>query len=115
METHHGWKRNSAKDFGTLIKEFHTSRHLGVNRLKELIFPCLYFRFDQKQTNKEIQDIVTTCQACQMTSPAPKITCAKRERGTLLGVYWEVDFTEVKPAKLGYECFSVYRYSLKMD
>jgi hypothetical protein len=43
-----------------------------------------------------------------MTSPTPKTTYARRERGTSLGIYWEIVFTEVKPGKFGYKYLLVF-------
>jgi hypothetical protein len=61
-----------------------------------------------REEREREQDIVSRCHSCQLISPAPKTTNAKRERGTSSGVYWEIGFTEVNPGKLGYKYILVF-------
>ena len=74
--------------------QLHETIHLGINKIKVLISPKFYV----PDLPKELQNI-TGCHACWMTSPTLKKTQAKRERGTATGVFWEMNFTEVKPEK----------------
>ena len=43
-----------------------------------------------------------------MNAYAAKSKQGKRPRGEQPGVYWEVDFTEVKPGKYGYKYLLVF-------
>jgi hypothetical protein len=50
------------------------------------------------------REIVKQCKVChQVNANAAKSKQGKRSRGKQPGVYWEVDFTEVKPGKYGYK------------
>jgi hypothetical protein len=46
-------------------------------------------------------------QAVKGPKNAAKSKLGKRPKGEQPGVYWEVDFTEVKPEKYGYKYFLV--------
>lgn len=46
------------------------------------------------------EEIVKSCKACAMSNAGHSIyTPRKRLRGYQPGAYWEVDFTEIKPAR----------------
>ena len=48
------------------------------------------------------EEIVKSCKACAMTNTGHFVyTPEKRLRGNWLGAYWEVDFTEINPARCG--------------
>jgi hypothetical protein len=48
------------------------------------------------------EEIVKSCKACAMTNVGHSMyTPEKRLRGDRPGAYWEVDFTEIKPARYG--------------
>jgi hypothetical protein len=48
------------------------------------------------------EEIVKSCKACTMTNTGHTMyTPEKRLRGDQPGAYWEVDFTEIKPARYG--------------
>ena len=50
------------------------------------------------------RDTVEQCKVCQQVNAyVAKSKQGKRPRGLRPRVYWEVDFTEVKPGKYGYK------------
>ena len=54
-------------------------------------------------------DLVEQCKVCQqLNAYAAKSKQGERPRGEQPGVYWEVDFTEVKPGKYGYKYLLVF-------
>ena len=54
-------------------------------------------------------EIVKTCKACAMTNVGHSVyTPRKRLRGDKSGAYWEVDFTEIKPARYGNKYLLVF-------
>ena len=56
-----------------------------------------------------IQNVVTNCQACALTNTGHHTgPPGKRLRGDRPGAYWEVDFTEIKPAKYGNKYLLVF-------
>ena len=56
-----------------------------------------------------VKDLVKNCQTCALTNVVPNKTHGgKRLRGDRPGTYWEVDFTEVKPAKYGNKYLLVF-------
>ncbi|XP_060042433.1 uncharacterized protein LOC132536978 [Erinaceus europaeus] len=76
-----------------LLQKHHSSTHLGVKKMTQLLQNAdLRFR----DSCKEAEEIVRTCRACQtmQQSSAQKII-GTRIRGDRLGMMWEVDFTEV--------------------
>jgi hypothetical protein len=81
------------------VANLHWLMHLGTKKLKEMV----------KSSNDYViklsdvaQDIVDKCKACALANAGHhKSTPRKRLRGIRPGAYWEVDFTEVKPAKYG--------------
>ena len=83
--------------------QLHETIHLGMNKIKVLISPKFYV----PDLPKELQNI-TGCHACWMTSPTLKKTQAKRERGTATGVFWEMNFTEVKTGNFGFKYLLVF-------
>ena len=61
-----------------------------------------------RHTAETASSIVTSCKVCQLNNAYPQSQTAAgtRLRGTRPGIYWEVDFTEIRPGKY------VYRYLL---
>ena len=61
------------------------------------------------------QEVVQNCKACALTNAGHHIgTPGKSLWGDRPGAYWEVDFTEVKPAKYGNKHISFHRYFLRL-
>ncbi|XP_058438508.1 uncharacterized protein LOC124099250 isoform X2 [Marmota monax] len=92
------------------VKNVHQLTHLGSKKLQA-------FLKDQKQSfpltdsqRKEIAERVTkTCRVCQLVNAYPsKLPAGKRLRGTRPGQFWEVDFTEIKPARYGLKYLLVF-------
>ena len=55
------------------------------------------------------REIIEQCKVCQQVNAyAAKGEQGKTPRGEPPGVYWEVDFTEVKPGKYGYKYLLVF-------
>ena len=55
------------------------------------------------------EEIVKSCKACAMTNAGHSMyTPGKRLRGDQPGAYWEVDFTEIKPARYGNKYLLVF-------
>ncbi|XP_053059813.1 uncharacterized protein LOC128311890 isoform X2 [Acinonyx jubatus] len=108
-----GWWRDSRdhlilpKKLGhAILTKIHHSTHLGPRRLQDLIRQSkLVLRNISDQTER----VVTTCSACRLQNAHPHATAqGHRERGTLPGSHWEVDFTKVKPGKYGYKYLLVF-------
>ena len=50
----------------------------------------------------DLAEVVKSCKAYAMTNAGHSIyTSGKRLRGNWPGAYWEIDFTEIKPARYG--------------
>lgn len=95
-----------AKEGQDYVKRLHQLTHLGTEKLKQLIKSSKYCVQDLHTTTKQV---VEACQACTMTNAArPFKEPGKRMRGDRPGVYWEVDFTEVKPGKYGNKYLLVF-------
>lgn len=56
-----------------------------------------------------VDEVVRSCKTCALTNAGRSInTSGKRLRGDRPGAYWEVDFTEIKPAKYGNKYLLVF-------
>ena len=56
-----------------------------------------------------VEKIVESCKVCQQVNAChTEIGTGKRPRGNRPGVFWEVDFTEVKPEKYVYKYLLVF-------
>ncbi|XP_015349842.2 uncharacterized protein LOC107149582 isoform X2 [Marmota marmota marmota] len=84
------------------VKNVHQLTHLGSKKRQA-------FLKDQEQSfpltdsqRKEIAERVTkACRVCQLVNAySSKLPAGKHLRGTRPGQFWEVDFTEIKPARL---------------
>ena len=92
------------------FQQAHKLTHLGTKKL------CLLARNQSTDSQlsatqiKELAEQVTkSCQACQVVNAFPsKSPEGKRLRGTRLGQFWEVDFTEIKPTGYGLKYLLVF-------
>ena len=66
----------------------HRWTHLGHKKIIQAV----------KRSKIYVMDPVEQCEVCQQVN-AYAAKQGKRPRGELPGVYWEVDFIEVKPGK----------------
>ena len=69
---------------------------------------CSKLKF--RHTAEKASSIVASCKVCQLNNAYPQSQTAAgtRLRGTRPGIYWEVDFTEIKPGKYGYRYLLVF-------
>ncbi|XP_076994120.1 LOW QUALITY PROTEIN: uncharacterized protein LOC143664385 [Tamandua tetradactyla] len=83
------------------IQQVHQLTHLGTEKLQQLLQDQRELYPLAASKRKELADSVAReCQACQIINAYPtKAPNGKRLRGTQPGQFWEVDFTEIKPAK----------------
>lgn len=89
-----------------LIQRLHQLTHLGSEKLLQLI----------NRTNLCIPDlqsrvhrVTSQCQACALTNAVPTYReTGRRQRGDRPGVYWEIDFTEIKPGRYGNKYLLVF-------
>lgn len=88
------------------VQRLHQLTHLGADKLKQLVKASKYHVLN---LNSTIRQVVDSCQACTLTNAArPYQEPGKRRRGDRPGVYWEVDFTEIKPGKYGNKYLLVF-------
>ena len=77
----------------------HWLTHLGTKKFKEIVKSSSYYAI---RLPNVAQEIVSKCQACALPNAGHhKKAPRKQLRGEWPGAYWEVNFTEVKPAKYG--------------
>ena len=80
--------------------------HLGAKKLKGVVRSSDYYVTGLSDLAEEI---VKSCKACAMTNTGHFVyTPEKRLRGNWLEVYWEVEFTEIKPARYGNKYLLVF-------
>ena len=85
----------------------HRFTHLGANKMTKLVEGNS--RFKVPDLRKTAQKVVEACQACALTNTSKAYRePGKRQRGDRPGVYWEVDFTEVKPGMYGNKYLLVF-------
>lgn len=95
-----------SKEGRDYVKRIHQLTHLGDEKLKQLIKGSKYYVL---KLNTVVKQVVGSCQACTLTNAArPFRELGKRMRGDRPGVYWEVDFTEIKPGKYGNKYLLVF-------
>jgi hypothetical protein len=93
--------RNQAKDLLGRNAQGIKKKKL-VQEVKESKVHIMDLRFWARET-------VEHCNVCkQVNAYAAKSKQGKRPRGERPGVYWEVNFTEVKPGKYGYKYLLVF-------
>ena len=81
-----------------LVDQIHQGTHLGTRKLKKLIGK----QFQVSKLGHMVQDVVDRCAQCQAVNvEGTRMGRGKRERGKEPGIYWEIDFTEMKPGKYG--------------
>lgn len=79
-----------------MVKQMHQWTHLGVKKLKTT---GLNSKFHVIGLTRLVEDTVLACVPCQKINACrTKAEPNKRLRGDRPGTYWEVDFTEIKPA-----------------
>ncbi|XP_073862044.1 uncharacterized protein [Macaca fascicularis] len=90
-----------------VLEHIHRTTHLGARRMMDLI-RCAKFRI--RRIAELASDATTNCKACQLNNACPQTqtTTGIRCRGTRPGIYWEIDFTEIKPGKYGYQYLLVF-------
>ena len=80
--------------------------HLGAKKLKGVVRSSDYYVIGLSDLAEEI---VKSCKACAMTNAGHSMyTPGKRFRDDRPGAYWEVDFTEIKPARYGNKYLLVF-------
>lgn len=88
------------------VQRLHQLTHLGADKLKQFFKTSKYHVLN---LNSAIKQVVDSCQACALTNAArPYQEPRKRRRGDRPGVYWEVDFTEIKAGKYGNKYLLVF-------
>ncbi|XP_062962488.1 uncharacterized protein LOC134384720 [Cynocephalus volans] len=81
------------------IQRLHQLTHLGPEKLLQLTSRTSLSIPNLRST---VQEVANRCPACAMTNATTTYReTGKRQRGDRPGVYWEVDFTEVKPGRYG--------------
>jgi hypothetical protein len=81
------------------VTDLHYLTHLGAKKLKGVLRSSDYYVIGLSDLAEEI---VKRCKACAMTNAGHSMyTLGKRLRGDMPGAYWEVNFTEIKPARYG--------------
>ncbi|XP_069869542.1 uncharacterized protein [Dipodomys merriami] len=100
-------KLNLPQRFGNrILKRIHRAFPMGTRRMQDLL---QHSEVKIRQGNQLIEDIVKNCKACQLTNaPNQPVTKGARLHGDRPGVYWEVDFTEIKTGKFGYKYLLVF-------
>ena len=80
--------------------------HLGAKKLKGVVRSFDYYVTGLSDLAEEI---VKSCKACAMTNAGHcTYTPEKNIRSDRPGAYWEVDFTEIKPARYGNKYLLVF-------
>ena len=83
----------------------HRWTHLGDKKLVQAVKGPKIYIIDLRFWAREIEQYKV---GQQVNAYAAKSKQGKRPRGEWPGVYWEVDFTEVKPGKYGYKYLLVF-------
>ncbi|KAK1334887.1 hypothetical protein QTO34_004458 [Cnephaeus nilssonii] len=95
--------RDAATEY---LTQLHRFTHLGEKSLRKI---CSNTGYHFQGLTKTLENVVRGCQACQLVNAKASATPeGKRERGDRPGVHWEIDFTEVKPAKYRYKYLLVF-------
>ena len=88
------------------VKGLHQFTHLGVEKMMRLIKNS---RYQVPNLKSVAQKIIDSCKPCAFTNATRAYKePGKRQRGDRPGVYWEVDFTEVKPGMYGNKYLLVF-------
>ena len=108
-----GWWRDSKSSIilpdklgWQVLERIHRSTHLGSRRMLDLLRQT---GLKIRNVSNKVDQVVTKCTVCQLNNASSNPqTTGVRQRGSRLGTYWEVDFTEVKPGKYGYKYLLVF-------
>ena len=88
------------------LADIHRLTHLGAKKMIRLVSRSPYHIPGLQQA---AEGLVRNCRACALTNAgSSKLHGGKRLRGDRPGTYWEVDFTEVKPARYGNKYLLVF-------
>lgn len=88
------------------VTNLHQLTHLGTKKLKDIIRHSDYHVMGFSDI---AQKVVQNCKVCALTNAGHHLGApGKRLRGDRPGAYWEVNFTEVKPAKYGSKYLLVF-------
>ena len=94
------------KEALAMIQQMHAWTHLSNQKLKLLIKKT---DFLIPKAGTLIEQVTSACKVCQQVNAgATRVPEGKRTRGNRPGVYWEIDFTEVKPHHAGYKYLLVF-------
>ncbi|KAK1346142.1 hypothetical protein QTO34_008611 [Cnephaeus nilssonii] len=105
-ETSEGKRILPEKQAIIFLRHLHKLTHLGPKHLKTIVQSSPYYIM---KLGELADTTVKECKPCQMVNAQPsKLTQGKRLRGDRPGSYWEIDFTEVKPARYGYRYLLVF-------
>ena len=93
----------------TYFQTVHKWTHLGIKKLCELTHAEAPPKLTYTQIHRIAEKVYKDCKACQLVNVHPsKIAKGKRLRGNRPGQFWEVDFTEIRPAKYGLKYLLVF-------
>ncbi|XP_058381354.1 LOW QUALITY PROTEIN: uncharacterized protein LOC131394103, partial [Diceros bicornis minor] len=88
------------------LSHLHRLTHLSPQKLIEIIQASPYQVPDLKKTAEEVYK---NCRACALTDAAvSKCSTGHRLRGNRPGAFWEIDFTEIRPARYGNKYLLVF-------
>ncbi|XP_036174040.1 protein NYNRIN-like [Myotis myotis] len=88
------------------LQQLHRLTHLGAKHLSSTSQATGHY---VKGLDRLSEEVVKQCKACQLVNIHPsQVGAGQRLRGDRPGSYWEVDFTEVKPARYGYKYLLVF-------
>nr|UUG66872.1 MAG: pol protein [Gammaretrovirus sp.] len=88
------------------LSHLHRLTHLSPQKLIKIIEASPYQVPDLR---KAAEEIYKDCRACALTNAAvTKYRTGHRLRGDRPGTFWEIDFTEIKPARYGNKYLLVF-------
>ena len=88
------------------LTNVHHLTHLGEKKMIKLANRSPYCI---PQLQKIVKDLIKNCRVCAVTNArSSKTQNSRRLQGDRPGTYWEIDFTEVKPAKYGNKYLLVF-------
>lgn len=88
------------------LQQLHRLTHLGAKHLSSTSRATGHY---VKGLDRLSEEVVKQCKACQLVNIHPsQVGTGQRLRGDRPGSYWEVDFTEVRPARYGYKYLLVF-------
>ncbi|XP_077889162.1 uncharacterized protein LOC144371000 [Ictidomys tridecemlineatus] len=92
------------------VKNVHQLTHLGSKKLQAFLKDQEQsFPLTGSQRRKIAEQVTKACRACQLVNAYPsKLPVGRRLRGTRPGQFWEVDFTEIKPARYGLKYLLIF-------